>query len=213
MKDKNALFWPSYSDLMTNLFFIMLVLFVLTLVIMNGRASNFKERAEKSESEIAKIDSLEKAIQNIDSTYFQYDERYKAHRLKIDVAYGVGKADIGKLPAETRSKLCDAGETIVSFLRRTPDTHYLLVIEGQASKDGYAYNDQLSYERALGLKRFWESKGITFGDNCEVLVSGSGTGGIMRDMVYERNNQRFLIHIMPKPGMFKNESDEGLVEK
>ena len=50
--------------------------------------------------------------------------------------------------------------------------------------------------------RYWiEDKGITFGNNCEILISGSGDGRLdthsMRESV-ETENQRFLIHILPK---------------
>ena len=63
----------------------------------------------------------------------------------------------------------------------------------------------MSYQRALSLKKFWEDNGVSFNDkNCEVLICGSGDGrlsgtGLMREKI-EVLNQRFLIHILPKPG-------------
>ena len=50
--------------------------------------------------------------------------------------------------------------------------------------------------------RFWvNERGISFGNNCEILISGSGDGKLdthsMREPV-EIENQRFLIHILPK---------------
>ena len=42
---------------------------------------------------------------------------------------------------------------------------------------------------------------LNFGDNCEIQIAGSGDGRLnkksMRDTM-EVNNQRFLIHILPK---------------
>lgn len=78
----------------------------------------------------------------------------------------------------------------------------MLIVEGQASRDPYLYNYELSYQRALALMRFWvEQKGISFENNCEILISGSGDGKLdthsMRESV-ETENQRFLIHILPK---------------
>ena len=81
----------------------------------------------------------------------------------------------------------------------------MLIIEGQASRDKSIYNYELSYQRALSLKKFWEANGVSFNDkNCEVLICGSGDGrlsgtGLMREKT-EVLNQRFLIHILPKPG-------------
>ena len=83
-----------------------------------------------------------------------------------------------------------------------------MIIEGQASRDVYPGNYELSYERALALKKFWEERGIHFGNKCEVLISGSGDGKLsgtdfMREPV-EADNQRFLVHIIPKPGMVES---------
>ena len=36
-KGKESFFWTSYSDLMTSLFIIVLVLFVLVIVLLNNR--------------------------------------------------------------------------------------------------------------------------------------------------------------------------------
>ena len=100
------------------------------------------------------------------------------------------------------SKLAKAGEEIQDFLNKHKENQYVLIIEGQASKDNYLFNYELSYQRALALMRYWiEDKGINFGNNCEILISGSGDGKLdthsMRESV-ETENQRFLIHILPK---------------
>jgi hypothetical protein len=113
----------------------------------------------------------------------------------------------------TKQELAAAGksiqESITEISKQYPAIQYLLIIEGQASKDNYPRNYELSYERALALYRFWSiSNEIDFGKNCEVLISGSGTGGSMRDMQVESNNQRFLIHIVPKPGIIEASNNQ-----
>ena len=117
-----------------------------------------------------------------------------------------GVSDIYTLDLDTRIELINAGKSIRKLLNRIsidyPGIQYLLIIEGQASKDNYYRNNELSYERALSLKDFWDRNGVYFGDNCEVIISGSGTGGSLRDSI-EKNNQRFLIHIIAKPGMIQ----------
>ena len=86
------------------------------------------------------------------------------------------------------------------------DCKYLVVIEGQASADGYNVdawhnNDVLSYQRALALHHFWKHGGIDFSSmpKCELVISGSGEHGVPRDKD-EVANQRFLIHIVPVIG-------------
>ena len=81
----------------------------------------------------------------------------------------------------------------------------MLIIEGQASKDGFVRNNELSYERALSLFEYWKRNGIYFNPKqCEVIVAGSGQDGTLRmqpDVAGNVKNQRFLIHILPKPGL------------
>lgn len=194
---KESFFWTSYSDLMTSLFFVMLVLFVLVIVLLH-------KRMEATETQLAEIKKIENSTMELDkSEYFMYNKDYRKYVLTIDVTYPLGKSDIKEINDSTQlPKLREAGIVIRDFLNKHSDNNYALIIEGQASADDYAYNYNLSYERALGLMRYWSSENIRFGNNCEILVSGSGDGKLdthsMRDTSNEENNQRFLIHILPK---------------
>ncbi|MDR0559885.1 MAG: OmpA family protein [Prevotellaceae bacterium] len=200
---KESFFWTSYSDLMTSLFFVMLVLFVLVIALLHKKISAQALKLEEFE----KIEEIKKSLNNIDSAYFEYNPDYKKHILKIRVNFPTGKSDISNIDYNTLQALQKAGRAVKNQIdevtKTNPEIQYLLIIEGQASKDNYTQNYELSYERALALSRFWQNSGIDFGKNCEVLISGSGTGGSMRDS-YERNNQRFLIHIIPKTGVIEN---------
>lgn len=197
---KESFFWTSYSDLMTSMFFIMLVLFVLVIALLHN-----KQKA--TEQQLKKITEIENAVNKIDTKYFEYNKEYKKHILKINVNFKSESSNINDIPATTLEKLEDAGKVISSFIREITSEYnikYLLIIEGQASKDNYQFNYELSYKRALSLRNYWEAQGVTFGDNCEVLISGSGTGGTMRyNDDNEVMNQRFLIHIVPKPGIIE----------
>ena len=67
MNDKNNnTFWLGYSDLMTSLFFIMLVLFVLAYVNL----SNILDATEKQLKQIKDINS---AVEQLDRRYFEFD--------------------------------------------------------------------------------------------------------------------------------------------
>lgn len=208
-RNRNSYFLTGFSDLMTSLFFVMLVLFVLTLAHSRQRIINLRDGLTTTKEQLAKIEEIEESINRIDSTYFEYNNFHKKHILKIDVKFPVGVADIMSVDLNTRNELLKAGQAIQSSLRELllefPGIKYLLVIEGQASNDLYSRNYELSYERALALNKFWrnEENKLDFGDNCETIISGSGTGGTMRDTINEHNNQRFLIHIIPKPGVIE----------
>ena len=125
--------------------------------------------------------------------------------LKIDVSFPIGQSEITHIPLEKREELYSAGLAIDQFLKHAEEEYgesvkYLLIIEGQASNDGYTGNFDLSYQRALSLYRYFQINRHLD----EVLVCGSGTEGALRaypDNASNTKNQRFLIHILPKPGV------------
>jgi len=226
---KESFFWTSYSDLMTSLFFVMLVLFVLTVVMLNREAlltSKIKieyailkdslkimsKTVEVTEAKLEHIERLNKSIENIDPRYFIYDERYKRHTLKdIEVSFRTNSSNIRDIPRQQQKQLISAGKAISRFIDTTikgiPEAKYLLIIEGQSSKDSYQRNNELSYSRALSLVNLWRRNGVRFNnETCEVIISGSGQNSSFRllpDNAWNSKNQRFVIHIIPKPGIIE----------
>ena len=207
---KRTFFWASYADLMSSLFFFFFVLFVLTVVMLQKQMKEIEKMKEATEAEVNKIKEIQNAISNIDSTYFAYNAEHKKHILKIDVGFKTNSAEIMDIAGETRMQLLNAGRAINQFIRDACEKYeaqYLLIIEGQASKDNYIRNNELSYERALALVNYWRNNGIYFNpEQCEVIISGSGQDGTLRiqpDVPGNVKNQRFLIHILPKPGIIK----------
>ncbi len=193
---ETSFFWPSYADLMTSLFFVMLVLYVLTVVAMQ-----YQQQA--TQEQLRKIKEIQNATKQLPPNYFQYQSRYKRHTLRQQIQFPTGKATI---PVADMPYLRDVGLSIKRLIDtlenkyRNENIKYLIVIEGMASQDGYRLNDQLSYERALALRRFWSRQSIILNPNiCEVIVAGSGEEGVGRE-ANERKNQRILIQIIPKIG-------------
>ena len=192
---KESFLWTSYSDLMTSLFFIMLTLFVLVIVLLH-------KRMEVTESKLDEINKVVNSTKDLNSKYFDYRAEYKKYVLNISVIYPGGVSDLSKIDKDKRDSLFEAGREIKQFLDNHKDYQYLLIVEGQASQDSYSRNYELSYERALGLIRYWiVDRKLSFGDNCEIQITGSGDGKIPTNSMREKNeisNQRFLIHILPK---------------
>lgn len=221
MSKKESYFWTSYSDLMTSLFFVMLILFVVVIVAISKAKIDSDRLAKASQEQLKQIERIERSIKEIDNQYFSYDDKYQRHTLKdIQVAFPRGSSNINMVNERELAKLVYAGNSIKQFLRnaqQTDDlrnTQYLVIVEGQSSRDGYAYNNQLSYDRALSLVKYWKANSIDLNslDNCELIVSGSGCDSKYReqDYIYSNGkrianpaNQRFVIHIIPKPGFDK----------
>ncbi|MFK7971285.1 MAG: hypothetical protein AB8F95_13000 [Bacteroidia bacterium] len=176
----------------------------LTAVSLMAELNEEKARLLVIEEEYRKLKEIQKAIEALDPRYFVYQPNYKRHVLRKEVQFGAGKSVIKE---SDRPDLIQAGRELMRLVTTLnqdsigANVKYLLVIEGQASKDNYALNYELSYERALALSRLWEKSGIRFDPNrVEVMISGSGDEGLGRDLTDEKKNQRFLIQIIPKIG-------------
>ena len=174
---------------------------------------------QKLAGKYKEIENIYKTVENIDSTYFKYDSDHVKHIFNIQVQFQKGEFDLyhldrHKYPSEAeaeylRESIKDAGIEIRKTIEniqenaKQQDIKYLVVIEGQASADGYYItewinNDVLSYKRALALHHFWKEQGLDFStlQNCELISCGSGEKGVPRDSENEDSNQRFLIHIL-----------------
>lgn len=202
-------FWPSYVDLMTNLFAVMLVLFVVSFFLFKAKMHELEAKAE----ELKRIQDMTSAIQSLnDNPYFVYDPVYQKHILNkqvLEIKYNRGEHKIpdGLQDTSTTDEIWNVGASIIETIYNlekkyvdrdtsevTSRIKFLVVIEGQASadhyhNDDYFNNDVLSYNRALFLKKFWLDEtnpvnfnGTQFKDlSCELIVSGSGEGGSPRE--------------------------------
>lgn len=205
---KESFFWTSYSDLMTSLFFIMLVLFIITIGLLHHKIN-------ATEQQLRKITELNESIEQINEDYFEYNDKFKRHTLKnISVKFRTNSSDINDIDDNDKNRLIEAGHAIQVFMKNAkneiPEAEYLLIVEGQSSKDNYIKNYELSYARALALVKYWSESQIYFDDlPCEVIISGSGQSSKFRispetiDGVANPANQRFVIHIIPKPGIIE----------
>lgn len=222
---KESFFWTSYSDLMTSLFFIMLTLFVLVIVLLHKRM----ETTEKQLEEIKKVEASTKELGR--SENFAYKAEYKKYVLDVRCFFEATRFRLADMQADT-ARLHQAGSEIKDFLDRNESNQYLLIIEGQASRNSQKQTDanyEWSFQRALTLMKFWKDIcHIDFGTNCEIQIAGSGdgrynfgyTGGdyterfkeldatLMRERGFnEVANQRFVIHIIPKNIIDDNENN------
>ncbi|AMM51897.1 hypothetical protein TH61_12895 [Rufibacter sp. DG15C] len=209
-KENKDFFWPSYVDLMTVLFLIMLVLFVLSFKMFTDKDSENRRNIAQLKVEVQekrKLDEIKEALSRLDSRYFQYNERYKRHELLVDVLFAQSSATI---PQRSLMPLRRAGEELSSVLNSVQgaDVKYLIVIDGRAASFPQGdprnatqreYALELSYKRALALLQFWRSAGIRFPkDRIELIASGSGFEGAGR--TGDVRDRRFVIQILPKVG-------------
>ena len=217
---KHNFFWIGYSDLMTSMFFIMLVLFVLTIGYLQVKISEneklIKELKIREYGLIQETERLQKLLNleeqfrpliNDSSFYYLPDcKKFIVRDLMGVEIFLPNKIVIRK---EFVQRTLKAGRKIEAFLKGLSTENkgfsYLLVIEGNMANkwdQSISKNNSLgyttSYQRARAVYNLWIRNGINFRKyNAEVLLCGSGFNGLCRDAV-EENNKRFSIQIIPK---------------
>lgn len=214
---KDNIFWVGYSDLLTSLFFVMLILFGITFVILRQKNEDLKDSADRLE----RIKEIEEALESLNEEYFAFDAENKRYKLNIDVLFPPNSDDFSRLTLKAREDLKSAGWDLYNKIRdlvnKNPDVAYLLVVEGNAARsnnnwlripdEGY----KLSFRRALSLVNYWkEDCKIPFNEiqsNCELLIAGSGHFGQSRERD-EQKNKRFTIQITSKVGKLLSESND-----
>jgi hypothetical protein len=218
---KNSIFWISYSDLMTSLFFIMLVLFVLAIGYLKIKIDENEDLIKKlkvantgliKETErLEKLLNLEKQFKPlIKDNSFYYLPGCKKFIVKDLMGIEIFEPNQFTIKLEHVQKTIDAGLKIKNFLdtlkKTNPDQSYLLIIEGNMANtfdqrinqdENYGY--LTSFQRALAVYQLWLRNSINLRDdeNIEVMLAGSGFNGLCRDPI-EENNKRFSIQIIPK---------------
>lgn len=218
MKKTGSHFWPSYSDLMTSLFFIMLVMFVLTIVSLRNSLIEAERLRHISEEQLKSVKQIQEAVNQLPTDYFEEDVTNKRWTLKRAYSPNFRTGDFNINVLNDTTNLVKVGNSLMKVIDRLNrmkdnpkykdmDITYLVVIEGMASKDNYHDNDALSYKRALSLYYLWKRNGISFEKSqCEVQISGSGIRGRGRFNADGRHskdeikNQRIMIQIVPKIG-------------
>jgi len=208
---RKGFFWPSYVDLLTGLFCIVLVLFVLS----------FKLFKEQKEMLVQKTDSLKvlasqaTRIQKIDAQIAALEKKgtftYDAVNRRFLVKEFIGKEIFDSASFIIRDEFkriaVDAGiqvRDLINSFQNDKDVYFLVLVEGNTAKRGDGTikgsidgNYELSYKRSLALINFWKANNINFNSNTELIIAGSGVYGVARDQI-EGNNKRFLIQVIPK---------------
>lgn len=221
--NKKSLFWTSFSDLMTSMFFTMLVLFVVVVVAMGAANRNLqqtiieleeaKKRAEATAEQLTQITQLSEQFETLTtSSSLGYDADKRMFYAKDFVGIEIFHSNTDTIKNEYLETVTNVGNDLQNILKQLNSNNknfkYLLVIEGTAAipweqKISGTYNPDspamydLSYRRALALYNKWKHLNLRR-YNTEIIIAGSGFNGINRDNINEDNNKRFIIQIIPK---------------
>ena len=177
-RDRDGTFWPSYVDLMTALFLVMLVLFVLSYRRFQDRENQLKVQLR----ELQLIRRIQSSVQQLmgDKTLFRYEPRFRRYTLARDIQFQGGQWDLRRPsqtlpPAQAAASLAYLRQTggalrglvdsLLARKRRDPalrEVSYVLLIQGSASNlkdarapryDAYAYTDYENWGYILSYQR------------------------------------------------------------
>lgn len=217
-KNKNDFFWPSYVDLMTGLFAISLILFVLTYYKFHKEKTELEMRKTVLEKEAALLNKVKANFKLFEKEkdLFYFNDKYKRIELAFQIKFHTGYSyfridttDIDGDYAQTTTKLNDLARRLKKIIDifkiqkardlTMKDISYLMVISGSASnlpQDDEYKSNVLSYNRALFLYKYWKEKLCIDFDSreyhqiIELQISGVGFGGVGRynDDPYDPKN-------------------------
>lgn len=217
---KGNFFWIGYSDLMTSMFFIMMVLFFVTV-------RQLYNRVDVLENEKEILETVQKNVEKLKDRgdLFSYDKYFKRYTLKFEVQFVRNKTHLSSCELRnydiTRIKLNQTGAELKKIIdnlaelkkndKRYENISYMIVVAGSASRTGNAdHNYELSYQRAYNLYKFWRDEldidfdALKYHNLVEFQIAGNGTGGVGRvkpiEGCYTEKNQRFIINVIPKLG-------------
>ena len=165
-----------------------------------------KRQQKATEQQLKSIIEVQAAVKELPEKYFAYDSIYKRFSLIENIEFQIN-TDYFKNKKD-EEYLINVGKSIKKLIDNLGkkysdrDIRYIVLIEGMASSDPYPKNYELSYLRALAVKKLWDNNKIKLNPTvCEIQITGSGTGGVGRfNKKNDRKNQRILIQVIPKIG-------------
>ncbi|TXD81030.1 hypothetical protein ESY86_19440 [Subsaximicrobium wynnwilliamsii] len=205
-KKHKDFFWMSFSDLMTSLFFVVLVLYVLTYVMLKDALQKANTTIEEQNKILQLKEQFKPLQEDKDFIYLADCKKYISKELNSIEIFEPNKSAILEKYESSTIKVGNKLEELLKNLNAANvNFSYLIIIEGNmanswdkrfSSDSEYGYKK--SYERALAVYNLWSNNNIDLRKyNSEILISGSGFNGLCRDKV-EENNKRFSIQIIPK---------------
>lgn len=217
-------YWMSYSDLLTGLVIIFLI---ISVHFWQKQKVSYK-RTQELEAEFKMTKKQEKQLNIIDKAQsglaknklFNYNTKYKRYEINVNTMFEAGAWNV---PKENEAELKAAGYQLRNFIKNLNDTlkkdtlniEFIVIIEGRAAKHKdkgskianekankleWDYAKELSFKRAYNLQYFWNYFNI-FKDMpyCDVLAVGSGFEGNGRyPYEEEEKNKTFIIQVIPK---------------
>jgi outer membrane protein OmpA-like peptidoglycan-associated protein len=188
--------WPSFTDLVTSVFIVML--FFLTILIV------------KNYVDLHQLLKLEKIVGSIEDDLKELETLMQDEDVKVedgtivissDILFPFDKSGVEDLTPEGRDQIQRIGRKLGAFME-SPKNRALfrIIVEGHTDRYGRArYNQDLSFERAQAITQLWAME--EFSEKIDVLPTGLGESRLKiktGNKYVQRENRRIEIKVMPK---------------
>lgn len=222
-KKQDSFFWPSYVDLMTSLFFIMLLLFAISfssVAPLKKENTDLKHINDSLVNAITNIkgvvstmDQIGSIFESFNNQFLEYQPEYQRFAMTEQINFINNGYEIDSLTVTNYNSinkyLDKTGKLLYEKLieldqikkEKHWDVSFIVIITGMTSKDGSdEHNYTLSYNRSLSLLKYWKPKynfEEKFKDLIDFQISGVGEYGIGRNL-NDSLNRTFYIQIISK---------------
>jgi chemotaxis protein MotB len=179
--DEEVTYWLSFSDVMSSLLIIFLLLFVYKILDYNQEIKNYNQALASKEAKIQELSNVRRKI--IERLLEQFGEN-----IQIDKSTGAIKLRSEVLFDYNKSELKPEGKTFMTqFMpkylevllgdKEIKDSLSRIIVEGHTDNEGnYLYNLELSQDRALSVVKYIISDNVNknYLNDIEQYVSAIG---------------------------------------
>jgi chemotaxis protein MotB len=179
--DEEVTYWLSFSDVMSSLLIIFLLLFVYKILDYNQEIKSYNQALASKEAKIQELSSVRKKIiirlleefgQDI-----KIDKNTGAIKLKSEVLFDNNKSELKPEGKVFLSKFMPKYLNVLLGEKEIKDSLSRVIIEGHTDDvGGYIYNLELSQDRALNVVKYVVNDGVNkkYEKGIEQYVSAIG---------------------------------------
>jgi chemotaxis protein MotB len=179
--DEEVTYWLSFSDVMSSLLIIFLLLFVYKILDYNQEIKNYNQALASKEAKIQELSNVRrKIIERLLEQFgenIQIDKNTGAIKLRSEVLFDYNKSD---LKAEGEAFMTQFMPKYLEVLlgdKEIKDSLSRIIVEGHTDNEGdYLYNLELSQDRALSVVKYIISDNVNkrYLNDVEQYVSAIG---------------------------------------
>src|SRR5690554_4965162 len=166
----NDFFWISYSDLMTTLFFVMLILFALTVIYLKVE----QKKVETEKQNLERILQLNEQFKSLnDDDDFEYLKECKKFIVKEFKGIEIFEPNKANILPKYKHRTIEAGKNIEKYLNKLETENkgfsFLLVIEGNmANRYDHSISKDAEYGYKISYEGHWQF--IIYGIRMELIL-------------------------------------------